>query len=211
MSVAIKICGLQDEDALDAAVGGGAAYVGFVFCAPSRHRLTPEQARPLALRVPEKVQAVGLFVDPSDEDIRAVLDNVPLSILQLHGHETPERVAVLRAQTGLKVMKVLHIAAPEDFQKCAAYEPVADILLFDTKIGPQPTGGTGKRFNWELLRGRAFAKPWMLAGGINVDNLAEAVAVTGAKIVDLSSGVEDATGHKSPEKIRALLALAGRL
>ena len=211
MSVAVKICGLQDATALHAAIDGGAAYVGFVFCEPSRHRLTPEQARPLALQVPQNIQAVGLFVDPSDQEIDAVTTNVPLAILQLHGHETPERVAELRAHTGLKIMKVIHIAASEDFQKVAAYEKSADLLLFDTKIGPQPTGGTGKAFNWGLLQGRAFAKPWMLAGGININNLAEAVAMTGAKIVDLSSGVEDPTGHKDPAKIRALLDLAKRL
>lgn len=208
MSVSVKICGIQDLAALDAATAGGAAYVGFVFCAPSRHRVTAEDARPLALRVPKSVEAVGLFVDPSDDELLAITNNVPLNIVQLHGRETPERVAEVRALTGLRVMKVIHIAAPEDFARVGAYEIVADMLLFDTKLGAQPTGGTGKAFNWELLKGRSFSRPWMLAGGININNLEEAVAVTGAKIVDLSSGVEDASGRKSPRMIRELLELA---
>lgn len=211
MNISIKICGIQEELALQAAIEGGARYVGFVFCSPSRRIVTPEQARILAQKVPKNMTAVGLFVDPTEAELQTVTGQVPLGMIQLHGFETPERVAEVRALTGLPVMKAVHIATPEDFAKVPTYESVADMLLFDTKVGPQATGGTGIAFNWRLLRGQKFSKPWMLAGGINCGNLAEAVAVTGAKIVDLSSGAEDASGRKDPAKIRALLDLATRL
>ncbi|MDD5585477.1 MAG: phosphoribosylanthranilate isomerase [Alphaproteobacteria bacterium] len=208
MSVRVKICGIQDETALNAAAQGGASYAGFVFESASRRYISPEQAGLLIRQVPGRLQAVGLFVDPDDEELRAVTGLASLGMIQLHGLETPERVAAVRALTHLPVMKAMHIAAPEDFASVPAYEAVADMLLFDTKTGPKPTGGTGLSFNWELLKGREFTKPWMLAGGININNLAEAATITGARIVDLSSGVEDATGRKDPEKIRALLKLA---
>ncbi len=211
MSVHVKICGLQEETGLNAAVAAGARYVGFVFCDPSRHRLTAEQARPLALHVPAQVQSVGLFVDPTDDELRAVTEAVPLNILQLHGHETPQRVMAVRAATGLPVMKTIHIATADDLAVVPAYEATADLLLFDTKLGPQPSGGTGVAFDWSLLKGRRFAKPWMLAGGLKTTNLAAAVAATGAPCVDVSSGVEDGAGHKSPEIICAFLSLAAGL
>ena len=211
MSVAVKICGIRDDTALDAAAEGGASYVGFVFEAASKRYISPELAGLLTQQLPATLKAVGLFVDPGDEELRAVIKRVPLSIIQLHGTESPERVAAVRALTGKQVMKAIHIAAQEDFKSVGTYEAAADMLLFDTKIGPLPTGGTGIAFNWKLLQGRNFAKPWMLAGGINIDNLAEAVATTRARIVDVSSGVEDATGRKDPEKIRKLLKLAASL
>ncbi len=211
MSVAAKICGLQDTVALNAAVEGGAHYVGFVFCPTSRHVVTAEVAAALIAHVPPSVTAVGLFVDPTDADLQAVLAHAPLGLVQLHGLETPERVAAVRQQTGLPVMKVLHVSTPEDVTRAKAYESIADLLLFDTKIGPLPTGGTGRRFDWSLMRGRSFARPWMLAGGLNAENLAEAVHQTGATIVDVSSGVEDGSGHKDPARIRAFLDVAACL
>lgn len=210
MNVAAKICGIQDESALGAAVEGGARYVGFVFIPQSRRHVTREQAWALTEKVPRSVWAVGLFVDPTDEELRAVVDHVPLNMIQLHGRETPERVADVRRRFVLPVMKAIPVAAKEDVDAADSYAPVADYLLFDTKLGPA-SGGTGVAFDWNLLRGRSFAKPWMLAGGINSGNLAEAVAVTGARIVDVSSGVEDASGHKDPARIGELLALTKRI
>jgi phosphoribosylanthranilate isomerase len=211
MSVAVKICGIRDETALRAAVEGGAKYAGFVFVPDVRRYVEPEKAAQLVKLIPEGVQAVGLFQDLDDATLLSVLKLVPLKIIQLHGHETPERVAEVRVLTRLKIVKAVHVATVADLDGAAAYEAVADMLLFDTKLGMLPTGGTGKSFDWSLLKGKTFAKPWMLAGGINTGNLAEAVAMTGARIVDVSSGVEDMAGHKDPDKIRALLAMAARV
>lgn len=208
MSIAVKICGIRDDQAYKAAVDYGAAYIGFAFIPRSRRRVELENAAAILSEAPPKVPSVGLFEDPTDDDLKTVLAQVPLDIIQLHGHETPQRVTEVKRQTGLKVMKAIPIATFEDLVQVPSYEPVADILLFDTKLGPQPTGGTGIAFDWSILKGRTFAKPWMLAGGININNLAEAVTTTGAKMVDLSTGVEGPTGEKDPEKIRELLQYA---
>ncbi len=211
MSVAVKICGIRDENALLAAIDGGARYVGFVFVPRSKRFIAREQARPLALKASPRLQTVGLFENPNDEDLRATIKQVPLNIIQLHGQETPERVSEVSVLTGLTVMKVIHVAKPEDLESVSIYGNVADMLLFDTKLGPLPTGGTGITFDWSLLKGKTFAKPWMLAGGINIGNIAKAIEETGARIIDLSSGVEDNTGRKDPEKILALLKLAAKI
>jgi len=208
MPVDVKICGIRDEAALKAAAENGARYVGFVFVSSSRHCIAPAEAGKLAALVPDGVKTVGLFVDPDDATIRSVTGKARLDIIQLHGLETPERVKEVRSLTGLPVMKAVHIATEKDFADVPAYEAAADMLLFDTKTGPVPTGGTGKSFDWSLLKGRTFSLPWMLAGGINIGNIAEAVAITGARTVDVSSGVENHTGNKSPEKIEKLLGFA---
>lgn len=208
MTIDVKICGIREETGLKAAAVNGARYVGFVFESGSKRYIAPEAAGALAEKLPANVMAVGLFVDPDDATLRDVTGKIGLGLIQLHGFETPERVAAVRALTGLRVMKVFHIATAEDFKSVAAYDFVADMFLFDTKIGPQPTGGTGKTFNWNLLKDRSFTRPWMLAGGLNKDNLAEAVSTSGTRIVDVSSGVEDAAGRKDPERIRAFLKLA---
>ncbi len=205
MTLKVKICGLQDEAALAAAVEGGAAYIGFVFFPPSRNFITVATARMLAALAPKHIMKTGLFVDARDDEVRAVLDAVPLDLLQLHGQETPERIAAIRAVTGLPVMKALRLKSPEHFAAIPAYAAVADRLLFDSRIGDEPSGGP---INWSSLKGRAFGKPWMLAGGLTAENVAEAVALSGATSVDVSSGVEDATGRKSPAKIREFLAVA---
>jgi phosphoribosylanthranilate isomerase len=210
MSVAVKICGLLDETAVRAAVDAGAAMVGFVFHSGSRHLITPEIATKLAALVPSHIQRVGLFVDADDATLRAILKIVPLDLLQLHGDESPERVGAIRALTGKPVMAAIRLAAPEHLVPVAAYEKVADRLLFDSRVGNQPSGGTGKSFDWSLLRGRSFSKPWMLAGGLNAGNIVEAVRMTGATTIDVSSGVETG-GHKDPAKIRELIAIAQRL
>lgn len=214
MSIEVKICGVRTPDAIAAAVTGGARYVGFVFYPPSPRSLSLPLAGQLARGVPTGVRAVGLLVDPDDALIEQVVGQVPLDLLQLHGSETPERVAQIRADFQVPVMKALRIAGPEDLMQVAAFEDVADRLLFDAKppanVASLP-GGNGIPFDWTLLAGRAWRKPWMLSGGLTLDNLAEAVATAGATAVDVSSGVEDRPGVKSVEKIKAFLDLAKRL
>lgn len=211
MAVAVKICGFQEPVALQAAIDAGAAYVGFVFHKTSRHFISPEQAGILAKQVPPHILRTGLLIDANNDEIQAILEKAPLDLLQLHGNETPERVADIKATTGLPVMVAIRIATPEHLVSISAYEAVADRLLFDTRLGDAPSGGTGKSFDWNILTGRHFSLPWMLAGGLKADNLAEAVHTSGAQIVDVSSGVEDGSGHKSPAKIRQFIEIAGRL
>lgn len=202
-----KICGVSEPAALNAAVDGGAAFVGFVFFPPSPRCVSPPQAADLARLLPTAVRSVGLFVDPSDDLLADVTSQVPFDLLQLHGKETPRRLAEIRARFRLPVMKAFKIGAPADLDSVAAYYDVADRLLFDAKPpadSPLP-GGNGVAFDWTLLAGRTWPKPWMLSGGLNVGNVREGVAVTGAPAVDVSSGVEAAPGRKSPELIRAFL------
>jgi phosphoribosylanthranilate isomerase len=209
----VKICGITDEKALQAAAEHGASYVGFVFYPPSPRALDVKKAAQLAAKVPVHIMSVGLLVDPSNDDVLNVTRNVPLGILQLHGKENPARVAEIRNLTGVPVMKAIGIASDKDFAPVKDYEAVADMLLFDAKPSKNAAlpGGNAESFDWSLLKGKQFARPWLLAGGINANNLAEAVAESGARGIDISSGVEDKPGHKSPEKIRKLLEVANRL
>ena len=213
MPVAVKICGINDAPAMRAAIDNGVRFVGLVFFPPSPRAVTPQQAQPLAAFVPATTTKVGLFVDPTDDLLRDTLAQVPLDMIQLHGNETPERVNAVKRFTGLKVMKVISIAAAEDLKKIATYEPVADWLLLDAKApkGSALPGGNAVAFDWNLLRDLKLTKPWMLAGGLNAANLAEAVHTTNAQAVDISSGVEDTAGHKNPDKIRQFLTLATAL
>jgi phosphoribosylanthranilate isomerase len=208
VSIDVKICGINDDAALQAAVKNGAKYVGFVFYPPSCNAVKPENAAKLAALVPPQVTKTGLFVDASDDELRAVLDKVPLDLIQLHGKETPARVIEVRGLTGKPVMMAIRLMTPDHLQKISAYEAVADRLLFDSRAGAEASGGP---IDWSLLSGRTFKKPWLLAGGINAGNLAEAMKVSGAKAVDVSPGVEDRPGHKSTEKIRGLLEIAAQL
>ena len=207
--VAAKICGLTDSGALAAAVAGGAAFVGFVFYPPSPRALSGAAAGRLAAEVPAGVRKVGLVVDADDALIEAVLAEAPLDLLQLHGAETPERVAEVRRRFGLPVMKAIKVAAREDIAAAEAFEEVADILLFDAKaprsLADALPGGNGLVFDWNLLRARRPRCPWMLSGGLDAGNVAMAVAISGAAMVDVSSGVEDSPGHKSPARIEAFL------
>ena len=205
MTIVTKICGLQDEAALRAAIDGGAAMVGFVFFPPSRNAIAPELAAKLASHVPAPIKKVGLFVDASDAEIAHVLSHVKLDLLQLHGAETPARVADIKKLFGVPVMKALRLKTPQQFDVIPSYEAVADRLLFDSRIGNEPSGGP---LDWAMLKDRSFTKPWMLAGGLNADNLAEAVRLSGATAVDVSSGVEDDQHRKSPMKIREFLNIA---
>ncbi len=208
MTVKAKICGLTDAPTLDAAVRAGAGYVGFMFFPPSPRAIRPEQAAPLVRSVPEQVQSVGVFVDPDDALLDRVLAEVPLDMLQLQGDEPVDRVAAIKAKTGLPVMKVFKIAEAEDFQPARRFEPVVDYLMFDAKPpkGSDRPGGNAVAFDWALMRGQSWSKPWFLAGGLTADNVKGAVKLTGARLVDTSSGVEDAPGRKNPEKIRRFLS-----
>ncbi len=209
MAIDAKICGLSTPETLEVAVAEGAAYVGFVFFAKSPRCVTLEQAAALAARVPERVRRVGLVVDPEDDFLQALVARVPLEILQLHGREAPARVAAVRQATGREVMKVLPVAEAADLEAVGPYLPVADRLMFDAKppaaMKNALPGGNAVAFDWKILSGRSFPRPWMLAGGLRAETVAEAVATSGARTVDVSSGVESAPGIKDPEKIRAFL------
>jgi phosphoribosylanthranilate isomerase len=212
LSVNVKICGLGDAASVDAAVQGGARYLGFVFCAKSRHRIDAASAAPLIARVLPSIETVGLFVDPTDDELVHVLKTAPVKIIQLHGNETPDRVSAVKFLTGLPVIKAVGMASSQDVAKSKSYESEADYLLLDAKPSAGgPTGGNGIIFDWSLLKNAAFSKPWLLAGGLHAGNIKEAVTATGALILDVSTGVEDASGKKSPEKIRAFLDKARAL
>lgn len=214
MTVLTKICGLSEPESLRAAVTGGARYVGFVFYPPSPRAVAPALAGDLARLVPTGVRSVGLFVDPDDEFLEHVVSQVPLDLIQLHGAETPRRVAEIRARYGMPVMKAVKIGGPEDVAAALEAAEAADRLLFDAKppakVAALP-GGNGIAFDWTLLAGRSWPKPWMLSGGLTPETVAEAVRVTGATEIDVSSGVEDRPGHKDPALVRAFLAAAARL
>jgi phosphoribosylanthranilate isomerase len=212
MSLAVKICGLSTPEAVDAAVAHGAGFVGFIFYPPSPRNVTPETAGALARHVPASVRKVGVFVDPGDELLEAVLGLVSLDMLQLHGGETPARVAAVKRRFGRPVMKAIPVAGAGDLETAGRFEDVADWLLFDAKPprlapGILP-GGNGLSFDWALMAQRSASVPWMLSGGLDVGNLAAAARLSGAGTVDVSSGVESAPGRKDLAKIRAFLEQA---
>jgi phosphoribosylanthranilate isomerase len=214
MTIDTKICGLASEAAVAAAVAGGAAYLGFNFYPPSPRSVSPERAAALCAAVSAGVRRVGLFVDAADEAIQAVLNAAPLDILQFHGQESPDRVAEARHRFGLPVMKAIAVAAPEDVLAASRYEDAADMLLFDAKpprrAGALP-GGNGLAFDWRLIAGHRWRRPWMLSGGLTAALLSEAVRISGAAAVDVSSGVERRPGDKDPDKIREFLKVARSL
>jgi len=214
MSIKAKICGLSSEATVAAAVEGGAAYIGFVFYPPSPRAVSPERAAALCAAVPPGVQRVGMFVDADDAAIAAVLDLVPLDILQFHGQEGPDRVAEVKARFARPVMKAIAIAGPEDVHTASHYEDRADMLLFDAKPPLRADalpGGNGLVFDWRLIADRRWRLPWMLSGGLTAELLPEAVQVSGAATVDVSSGVERRPGDKDPDKIREFLAVVRSL
>ena len=212
MGADVKICGITDERALDAAYRGGARYVGFVFVERSPRFLPMKKAADLANSAPEGLTRVGLFADPENRDLAAVLETVPLEVIQLHGHETPDRVREVKSLTGKRVWKAVGIAEEADIALAHGYEDAADSLLFDAKPPKSRPlalqGGNGLVFDWEQIAGEAWKTPWILAGGLDPDNVAEAISTSGAKIVDVSSGVESAPGVKDPGRIEAFLKAA---
>ena len=215
MAVEAKICGISTVEAARAAAEAGAHYLGFVFYPPSPRSLSPEAAAAIARAIERGPKTVALCVDPDDTALAAILEAHPFDLLQLHGREDPARVAELRSRFERPVMKAIKVAEAADVESAAAYEEVADRLLFDAKppktmAGALP-GGNALSFDWTLLAGRRWAKPWMLSGGLNEGNVGEAVRISNAKAVDVSSGVEDRPGAKNPEKIRRFLAAVQRL
>ena len=214
MGVTTKICGLSTEEAVTTASAGGAAYLGFVFYPPSPRAVTPRRAARLCAGAPAGIMRVGLFVDADDRVIEAALAAAPIDILQFHGGETPERVAAAKLRFGRPVMKAVAIAGLEDVIGAARYEDVADLLLFDAKPPSRPDalpGGNGLAFDWALIADRSWRAPWMLSGGLTTELLPEAVRISRAAAVDVSSGVESHLGVKDLDKIRAFLAVAGAL
>ena len=207
-AIRVKMCGLRTAADVAAVAAAGAGYAGFVFFDKSPRKLTVAQAAEAALAAPAGLCKVALVVDASDARLDQIVGGVPLDMLQLHGHETPERVAEVRARYGLPVMKALGVADEGDLAALLDYSLVADQLLIDAKppkSGALP-GGNGLTFDWRLLVGRKWLVPWMLAGGLTAQNVAEAVRLTGARQVDLSSGVESAPGVKDHAKIAAFMA-----
>ncbi|QDY68669.1 phosphoribosylanthranilate isomerase [Qingshengfaniella alkalisoli] len=207
----VKICGLsRSDDIAAAAAKAGAAYVGFAYFPKSPRHVSLDRAAQLAADVPVGIAKVMFAVDPDDDLIDDIAQTVPLDMLQLHGSETPERVAEIRSRIGLPVMKVIGVASAEDLVPLSAYETVADQLLIDAKApkNAELPGGNGVTFDWDLLAGRAWSRPWMLAGGLNSENVAEAIRRTGARQVDVSSGVENAPGVKDAALIKAFVAAA---
>ncbi|MBD1204091.1 MAG: phosphoribosylanthranilate isomerase [Rhodobacteraceae bacterium] len=209
--VRVKICGLRTVADVAAVAAAGAAYAGFVFFAKSPRHLTVEAARELALAAPEGLAKVALVVDAEDAVLDAIVEGVPLDMLQLHGHESPDRVAAVRARYGLPVMKAVGVADEGDLAALFDYTTVADQILVDAKPpkGADLPGGNGLSFDWRLVAQRRWLRPWMLAGGLTAENVAEAVRLTNARQVDVSSGVERAPGVKDAAKIAAFVRAAG--
>jgi phosphoribosylanthranilate isomerase len=210
MPVQVKICGISSVESADVAVRAGADFVGLMFHAGSRRNVAPDFARALAGHLRGRVRIVAVVADAGDERIGAIVEAVRPDFLQLHGGETPERVTALRARFGTAIIKSIPVAEAADLADVARYEAVSDMLLFDAKApaGAERPGGHGAAFDWQLLRKRSFSRPWLLAGGLKPDNVARAIASSGAPGVDVSSGVESAPGRKSAELIRAFIDAA---
>lgn len=208
--IKVKICGLREPGHVHAAVSSGAAYVGFVFFSKSPRHLTPDEAFELAVDVPPGVAKVALLVNATDAVIEEIVETVPLDMLQLHGTETAERVAEIRENYKLPVMKAVGVADEGDLAALTEHGRVADQLLVDAKApkGASLPGGNGLTFDWRLIADRRWPVPWMLAGGLTPANVAEAVRLTGAQQVDVSSGVEIAPGVKDSGLIGAFIRAA---
>jgi phosphoribosylanthranilate isomerase len=213
MPLLVKICGLRTPETLDVALDAGADLVGFVFFPPSPRNVDVAEARTLGDRARGRAGKVMLSVDADDALFDAVMETLRPDMLQLHGKETPARVAALKARYGLPVMKALPIETAADLAAIPAYAAVADRLLFDARAPRDATrpGGLGKPFDWRLLEGLDPGLPFMLSGGLDAANLAEALRLTRAPGVDVSSGVERAPGEKDPDKIRAFIRAARAL
>jgi phosphoribosylanthranilate isomerase len=209
--IRVKICGLNSPDSVTAAAKAGAVYGGFVFFEKSPRNVGLDQARDLAVAAPVGLAKVALVVNADNARLDAITDHVPLDMLQLHGSETPERVAESRARYGLPVMKAIGVADADDLLAIDRYAPVVDQLLIDAKPPKNADlpGGNGLSFDWQLLQGRKYwTCPWMLAGGLTPDNVAAAIRLTCAKQVDVSSGVESAPGVKDLGLIADFVAAA---
>lgn len=209
-NVRVKICGLTKLEDVSAAAFAGAAYVGLVFFPKSPRNVDIEKARELALHVPTGIATVALTVNADDAALDAISARIPLDILQLHGQESPERVAEVKARYGLPVMKAVGVATADDLPALTTYEAVADMLLVDAKPPKDADlpGGNGLAFDWRLIADRAWSCPWMLAGGLTPATVGEAIRLTGANQVDVSSGVESAPGVKDARMINDFVKAA---
>jgi phosphoribosylanthranilate isomerase len=210
--VQAKICGLTDIAAVQAAVAGGADWLGFVFFPGSPRDVAPNRAADLVAAVTGRAKVVAVTVDPDDQMLDRIQSTLRPDLIQLHGRETPARVSEVRARTGASVVKALRVSTAEDLQAADGFADVADYLMFDAKpsAGAALPGGNGAAFDWSILAGRRFAKPWFLAGGLAPDNVEEAVRGSGAPMVDVSSGVEAAPGVKDPVLVKAFLEAVRR-
>ena len=209
MTVEVKICGLDRPETVDGAVDAGAEMLGFVFYPPSPRNLTASAASNLTKRVPVDVKKVGLFVDPTDDILDNVLSKNVLNLIQLHGNEPPERVTEIKGITSLKVIKALKIADIRDLKYVSVYQGVAEWLMFDA-LAPKDMkralpGGNALSFDWNILARANIPTPWILAGGLNLENVKEALSISGAKVVDVSTGVEKQPGVKCVEKIQSFI------
>ena len=213
MPVDAKICGLSTPETLDAAISGGSSHIGFVFFPKSPRNVTPEQAGALAARIGGRAKIVGLFVNPGPDQIAAVRRQVTLDVIQLHGDERPALASQIAMANGIEVWKAVAVRTSADLDEAQKYRGAAHRILYDAKpaIGADLPGGNGMRFDWELLRGHAHPLPWALSGGLDARNIAEAVRITGATLLDVSSGVERKPGIKDVDKITAFLKATSHL
>ncbi len=205
MTIQTKICGIKTPGALNAAIEAGARYIGFVFYPPSPRHIDIDTAKELAIMLPTGVRGVGLFVDPTDEELDAVLGKVQLDMIQLHNDESPERVSEIKQKYQMPIIKAFPVRDEADIDQVHKYKD-ADWYLFDAKSSdPSMPGGTGHSFDWALLAGKSFDKPWMLSGGLSPENVSDALSVLAPNAVDVSSGVESTRGVKDTNKIRAFI------
>ena len=209
MPVAVKTCGLSDRAAVDAALAGGARFVGFVFFPPSPRNVAPSRAAALGAGLPEGTSSVGVVVDPDDAFLDGILSEVRLDYIQLHGNESPARAAAIRARTGCRIIKAISVSQASDIERADDYGGGADLILFDARAKADDTrpGGNARTFDWRLFGAAPPpATGWILSGGLDAGNVGEAIRMTGARAVDVSSGIEAAPGRKDPQKIGAFLA-----
>jgi phosphoribosylanthranilate isomerase len=213
MGVQTKICGISTPEAVTAALEGGAAFLGFMFFEKSPRNIVPEAAWRLAQPARGKAKVVAVMVDPSDAEVDRVAEILKPDLIQLHGKETPARARAIGQRTGAGVIKVQPVSEASDLDAAREYETVVEHLMFDTKPAKdaERPGGSGQAFDWTLLEGRRFERPWFLAGGLDPWNLTEAVQQSGAPLLDVSSGVERGAGLKDPALIRAFLDAAKRV
>jgi phosphoribosylanthranilate isomerase len=206
MSVKVKICGLKTEDAVASAVLSGADYLGFVFFANSPRNVTVEQAKNLMKIIPDDIKVVAVTVDAKNEDLDIIFANFKPDYIQCHGSESVERLIELKERYGFAIIKAIAVSSQDDIVKGMEYENIADMLLFDSK-DPESIlpGGNGLSFDWTLLKSLSFTKNWFLSGGLTIQNINDAISITGARQVDVSSSIESKPGIKDPDLIRKFL------
>ena len=210
MACIVKVCGLKSINGIDAALAAGADMVGFVFFRPSPRSISIDVASDLSARVPDNVVRVGLSVDADDELLESIIKNVGVDMMQFHGKESPERIKEVRHRFNIPIIKAMAISGPRDVLDSEKYAKAADQLLFDAKAPKYATrpGGNAKAFDWPLIANKDWGLPWILAGGLTPENVAEAIVASGARSVDVSSGVEDGNGNKDAQKIFAFIDAA---